>query len=58
MLRTSGVGIGLAVVKDFVSQMGGNIDVTDGSEGGARFTVRLPLRRSVLEQEVQGAAST
>ncbi|HYF44805.1 MAG TPA: HAMP domain-containing sensor histidine kinase, partial [Acidimicrobiales bacterium] len=43
VLRTSGVGIGLAVVKDFVTQMGGAIEVDASPGGGARFIVRLPV---------------
>ena len=58
VVRTSGVGIGLAVVKDFVTQMGGSIEVTDNPEGGARFTVRLPQESVVEQEEAEGAATS
>ena len=52
VLRTSGVGIGLSVVKDFVAQMGGEIDVEDNPTGGARFVVCFdPVEASVIEEE-------
>lgn len=41
VVRTRGVGIGLSVVHDFVSQMGGSVRVEDSPAGGARFTVEL-----------------
>ncbi|HUQ80746.1 MAG TPA: HAMP domain-containing sensor histidine kinase, partial [Gemmatimonadaceae bacterium] len=41
-----GSGIGLAIVKDLVTQIGGRIDVTSATSGGghgAAFTVEIPL---------------
>ncbi len=38
-----GTGIGLAICKDFVEDMNGTIHAANGAEGGAVFTVRLPL---------------
>ncbi|MDV3128167.1 ATP-binding protein [Mycobacterium sp. 21AC1] len=37
-----GRGIGLALVRLVTAQHGGSVEVTDGSDGGARFVVRLP----------------
>ena len=38
-----GTGIGLAICKDFIEDMKGTIDATPGEEGGAVFTVRIPI---------------
>ena len=42
---TGGAGLGLAVVKALVTELGGRITVEDSSLGGARFTVTLPAAR-------------
>lgn len=42
VLRTPGTGIGLALVKEFAEQMGGEVMVGDAEGGGALFSVRLP----------------
>lgn len=39
---TTGSGIGLALTKRFVEDLGGSIDVLDVDGGGARFAIRLP----------------
>ncbi|MEO6238752.1 MAG: hybrid sensor histidine kinase/response regulator [Vicinamibacterales bacterium] len=42
--RTSGgLGVGLSLVRELVERHGGEIKVANNDEGGARFTVRLPL---------------
>ncbi|MEF9885477.1 sensor histidine kinase [Streptomyces sp. P9-A4] len=41
--RGPGRGLGLALVGQAVSRASGTLDVTDAAEGGAEFTVRLPL---------------
>jgi len=40
-----GLGLGLSISKEIVSQHGGTIKVENAEEGGARFTVRLPVQR-------------
>ena len=38
-----GSGLGLAIVASIVHAHGGSVQVTEGSAGGARFEVRLPM---------------
>ena len=39
----SGVGLGLFIVREFASQLGGTVVVDNNQGGGARFVVELPL---------------
>lgn len=57
VVRTRGVGIGLSVVQDFVSQMGGTVRVERSPAGGARFVVEL-LQHDRSTEEVADAATT
>jgi signal transduction histidine kinase len=41
----SGAGMGLTVVYDIISAYGGNIEVNCPEEGGAVFTITLPVKR-------------
>ncbi|HKJ53390.1 MAG TPA: ATP-binding protein [Gammaproteobacteria bacterium] len=47
--KTSGSGLGLAIVQKIVDEHGGSVRVGRGSEGGAVFTVILPLASAVDE---------
>ncbi|HEX7687079.1 MAG TPA: ATP-binding protein [Burkholderiaceae bacterium] len=42
--RHPGTGLGLAIVREFVQLHGGSASVDDAPGGGARFTIRVPLR--------------
>ncbi len=42
--RTTGTGLGLAVVRRVVVAHGGTVSVGQRSGGGARFELRLPLQ--------------
>lgn len=47
--RGAGLGLGLAVVKEIVSQHQGNVEVrSDGPNKGSEFIIRIPVRRPVL----------
>ncbi len=45
--RAHGRGLGLALVGQVVHRAGGSVEVATGPDGGAAFTVRLPLRQVV-----------
>jgi signal transduction histidine kinase len=40
--KEKGIGLGLALVKKIAERHGGSVAYSDRTEGGARFTVRLP----------------
>ena len=50
--RSEGVGLGLALCRRIARAHGGSIDGENLSEGGARFTVRLPTHNPSLGKEV------
>lgn len=47
--------LGLAMLRDAVQNMGGQLEVTTRSEGGTQVTVRLPLRRESDERSRNGS---
>lgn len=54
---TAGSGIGLAIVRRFVEEQGGTIDVGESPEHGARFTIALPGIRPAPRVAPDGAIS-
>ncbi|MCD8313791.1 MAG: response regulator, partial [Bacteroidales bacterium] len=51
--HTTGTGIGLSLVQDFVKLHGGEISVLDNAGGGTVFSVRIPIRHSSAEPSVE-----
>jgi two-component system OmpR family sensor kinase len=41
--ESGGAGLGLSIVAAIVTAHGGTVDAGRGPEGGAEFTVRLPV---------------
>jgi two-component system chemotaxis sensor kinase CheA len=49
--ETSGRGVGTSVIKEFVDQIGGDIEVVSpvNNNGGTRFTLNLPLTLAIIK---------
>ena len=58
VIQTRGVGIGLSVVQQLVTRMGGTAAVDEAPGGGARFTVRLPAATSDHDDQEDHHAAT
>jgi two-component system OmpR family sensor kinase len=55
---TGGQGLGLAIVSTIVQAHGGQVGVSPGEDGGARFWVRIPLAAALVEDEADEVAKT
>jgi len=59
--RPGGVGLGLSLVKGFVEAQGGKVSASNRPQGGAVFTIRMPLHspncRPAPVEETQGLVS-
>ena len=45
--KPDGLGMGLAIIRSFLTLSGGGIEVCDAAGGGALFRVRIPLAETV-----------
>lgn len=46
--KTGGLGLGLSIARGFVEALGGKVTAENRDGGGARFTIRLPVRMADL----------
>jgi two-component system, OmpR family, sensor histidine kinase KdpD len=49
--KTGGMGLGLSIVKGFVEAQGGTVIVENRTNGGARFTIKIPTPTPEIEIE-------
>ena len=55
--RTQGTGLGMAITKNIVDMMGGNIEIQTEQGKGTEFIVRLPLRTQSKQHRVEKIAA-
>jgi signal transduction histidine kinase len=55
--RGEGSGIGLAIVRILLEQLGGRVSVASGVDAGTTFTVEIPAERSAPERAEDGASA-
>lgn len=53
--KTRGVGVGLAIVAEYVASMAGVVSVDEAPTGGARFIVSFPAAQAQPETDREGA---
>lgn len=49
--KPGGSGLGLSIVKGFTEALGGDVELKRGFEGGAKFTITIPVRTSPIKVE-------
>jgi two-component system sensor histidine kinase KdpD len=49
--QANGSGLGLSIVKGFTEALGGVVDLEKAMEGGAKFTVTIPVKTSQIKLE-------
>lgn len=55
-LSTTGVGLGLSLVRDIVDDLGGSIEVSSKPGQGSTFTMTLPLRVDAASEAEAGSS--
>jgi two-component system nitrogen regulation sensor histidine kinase NtrY len=50
--KVTGMGLGLPIVSEIVTEHGGTVSVEDNDPRGSRFTIELPVARTVAPVEV------
>ena len=49
--KTGGTGLGLSIVKGFVEAQGGTIIAENRANGGAKFTIKIPVQRADINHQ-------
>lgn len=56
VVRTSGTGVGLAIVAEFAASLGATAQVLSAPTGGARFVVTFPSVSTLVSNHYEGAS--